>query len=260
MKKKILVTLAILAMAAPAVYALNPGLEHFVPGAVRGEGRAGAFWVTDLTAFNPNSEAINVDIYWLPRGKDNASQEPVTVTIPAYTSVTVPDVISNVFGQDAAAGGFRIVGDGLVAGSVYVYDQNGPYGVSLEATPIEGQVAADEAKARPSVLDFTNIFGIEENSAWRTNFMGVGTDPNGTVFDLRIFDAAGEVVADVKDIPLKPWGTQLWELGRDLGLQDLDGGFLEITVTSGGAIFAASRVSNWTNDGQILEQWILLGE
>jgi hypothetical protein len=260
MTSRILTALTALALAAPAAYALNPGIEHFVPGAVRGEGRAGAFWVTDLTAFNPNSEAINVDIYWLPRGQNNASQTPVTVTIPAYTSVTVPDVIKNVLGQDAAAGGFRIVGDGLVAGSVYVYDQNGPYGVSLEATPIEGQVAAEGSGARPSVLDFTNIFGIEENSAWRTNFMGVGTDPNGTLFDLRIFDASGEVVADVTDIPLKPWETQLWELGRDLGLTDLDGGFMEITVTSGGAIFAASRVSNLTNDGQILEQWILLGE
>ena len=35
---------------------------------------------------------------------------------------------------------------------------------------------------------------------------------------------------------------------------------MEITVTSGGGISAASNVSKWTNDGQILEQWILLGE
>jgi hypothetical protein len=260
MKTKLLVTLAIVALAAPSVMALSPGTEHFVPGAVRGQGRAGAFWMTDLTAFNPNAEEISVDIYWLPRGKNNAAQQPINVTIPPYTSVTVPDVIKNVLGQDAAAGGFRIVADGLVAGSVYVYDENGPYGVSLEATPIEGQVAAEDAKSRPSVLNFTNVFGIEENSAWRTNFLGVGTDPNGTLFDLRIFDANGEVVLDVQNIPLKPWETQLWELGRDLGLSDLDGGFMEMTVTSGAAIFAATRVSNWTNDGQVLEQWVLLGD
>lgn len=260
MKMKILVTLAIAALAAPTLFALNPGTEHFVPGAVRGQGRAGAFWVTDLTAFNPNGEEISVDIYWLPRGQDNAGQMPINVKIPAYTSVTVPDVINNVLGQDSAAGGFRIVADGLVAGSVYVYDQNGPYGVSLEATPIEGQVAAEQSKSRPSVLDFTNIFGIQENSEWRTNFMGVGTDPNGTLFNLRVFDANGEVVLDINDIPLGPWETELWSLGPQLGLSDLDGGFMEMTVTEGGAIFSASRVSNWTNDGQILEPWILLGD
>lgn len=260
MKAKLMTVLGIALLATPALFALNPGIEHFVAGAVRGSGRAGADWVTDLTAFNPNAEAIDVEIYWLPRGESNETQTPVMVTIPAYTSVTVPDVIKSVFGQDKAAGGFRIVGSGLVAGSVYVYDQNGPYGVTLEATPIEGHVAAEGAKARSSVLNFTNIFGIEENSAWRTNFMGVGTDPAGTLFDLRVFDAAGMVVLDVKNIPLKPWETQLWGLGRDLGLSDLDGGFMEITVTSGGGIFAASRVSNWTNDGQILEQWNLLGE
>ena len=259
MKTKIFVAMAIVALVAPTLYALSPGYEHFIPGAVRGKGRAGAFWMTDLTAFNPNSEEITVDIYWLPRGENNAAQQPITVHIPAYTSVTVPDVIKSVLGQDAAAGGFRIVADGLVAGSVYVYDQNGPYGVSLEATPIEGHVAAEQSKSRPSVLNFTNIFGIEENSAWRTNFMGVGTDPNGTLFDLRVFDANGDVVLDIKDIPLGPWETQLWSLGPQLGLSDLTGGFMEMTVTEGGAIFAASRVSNLTNDGQILEQWVLLG-
>lgn len=67
----------------------------------------------------------------------------------------------------------------------YVYDQNGPYGVSLEATSIEGHVAGEQEKPRSSALNFTNIFGIKENSAWRTNFIGVGTDPNGTLFDLR---------------------------------------------------------------------------
>jgi hypothetical protein len=260
MKSKILVTMAIVALAAPAIFALSPGTEHFVPGAARGQGRAGAFWVTDLTAFNPNAEEISVDIYWLPRGKNNAGQTPINVTIPPYTSVTVKDVIKNVLGLDSAAGGFRIMADGLVAGSVYVYDQNGPFGVSLEATPIEGQVAAEQSKSRPSVLNFTNIFGIEENSAWRTNFMGVGTDPNGTLFDLRIFDANGEVVLEISDIPLGPWETELWSLGPQLGLSDLDGGFMEMTVTEGGAIFAATRVSNWTNDAQILEPWVLLGE
>ncbi len=260
MKAKLMTVLGIALLAAPTLFALNPGIEHFVAGAVRGPGRAGAEWVTDLTAFNPTGDPIEVEIYWLPRGESNEGQTPVMVTIPAYTSVTVPDVIMSVFGQDEAVGGFRIVGSDLVAGSVYVYDQNGPYGVSLEATPIEGNVAADGAESRMSTLNFTNIFGIEQNSDWRTNFMGVGTDPAGTVFDLRVFDDAGMVVLDVKDIPLKPWETQLWGLGADLGLSNLNGGFMEITVTSGAAIFAASRVSNMTNDGQILEQWVLLGE
>ncbi len=35
---------------------------------------------------------------------------------------------------------------------------------------------------------------------------------------------------------------------------------MEITITQGGAIFAATRVPNTTNDAQLLEQWILLGE
>ena len=71
MKAKLMTVLGIALLAAPALFALNPGIEHFVAGAVRGSGRAGADWVTDLTAFNPNPEAIEVAIYWLPRGESN---------------------------------------------------------------------------------------------------------------------------------------------------------------------------------------------
>ena len=46
----------------------------------RGAGRADAVRVTDLTAYNSDAEAISVDICWLPRGKNNSSQTPVTET------------------------------------------------------------------------------------------------------------------------------------------------------------------------------------
>ena len=163
MKKKIFVALAIAALAAPTLFALSPGTEHFVPGAVRGKGRAGAFWVTDLTAFNPNGEEISVEIYWLPRGENNAGQMPITVMIPAYTSVTVPDVINNVLGQEAAGPGQvvqhvraeyqveRRVGQGQ-AGRVGA-EQRGPprFAPGLGQHP-GGEVQADDPRLRPGPL------------------------------------------------------------------------------------------------------------
>jgi hypothetical protein len=79
------------------------------------------------------------------------------------------------------------------------------------------------------------------------------------MFDLRVFDADGTVALELNDIPLKPWEPQLWPLA-DLGLSDLAGGFIEVTVTKGSGIFAASKASNSTNDGQTLEAWNLLGD
>lgn len=250
---------ASLALPAPAL-ALNPGTEHFIASAGRGPGANGSMWATDLYAFNPNSFDLTVDIYWLFRDQNNAATTPVTVTLPAGRSVIVKDIVKSVFGQDQAYGGFRIVGrEGLVAGSAYIYDMTGPYGQGFEAIPIEGGVYAAGSSVRASNLNVTQIFGIEENADFRTNFVGVGADPNGTTFDLRVFNDSGAEVLAVDGVTLGPWEPKLWSLAS-LGLSNLAGGTIQVTVTSGGGMFAASKVANATNDPHTLEQWVLLGE
>jgi len=246
-------------LAVPAL-ALNPGYEHFIPSAGRGPGAENSMWATDLYAFNPNDFDVTVDIYWLFRDQNNANAEPATVTIPARRSVIVKDVVKNVFGQDEAYGGFRIVGrEGIIAGKAYIYDMNGPYGQAFEATPVEGGVFEQAASKRASSLNVTQIFGIENNDSFRTNFVGVGIDANGTTFDLRVYDDAGMEILAVDGIEIGPWEPKLWPLST-LGLENLNGGFISVTVTKGGAVFAASKVANSTNDPHTLEQWNLLGE
>ncbi len=259
LRRLVFAVVAVAMLAAPSVQALNPGYEHFVAAAGRGPGAEGSFWVTDLYAFNPNEFPVDVEIYWLWRDQDNSMAEPVEVTIPALTSVTVPDIISSVFGQEQAYGGFRIVGlNGLVAGSTYIYDRNGPYGQAFEAVPVEGALYAVEGTLRFSTLSFTQIFGIAENADFRTNFVGVGIDPNGTTFDLRVVDGSGAVVLAVDGVTLGAWEPKLWPLA-DLGVTGLNGGYIQVKVTSGAAIFAGSKISNVTNDAHTLEQWVLLG-
>lgn len=256
----LIAALALSTMIAVPGLALNPGFEHFVPSAGRGAGAENSMWATDLYAFNPNDFDVTVDIYWLVRDQNNASAEPVTVTIPARRALIVKDVIKNVFGQDEAYGGFRIVGrEGIIAGKAYIYDMNGPYGQAFEATPIEGGVFEQNASKRASALNVTQIFGLENNENFRTNFLGVGVDPAGTTFNLRVYDEMGMEVLAVDDIAIGPWEPKLWPLSS-LGLEGLNGGYISVTVTSGGAIFGASKVANQTNDPHTLEQWNLLGE
>lgn len=261
--RALIIGLFVTTLVAPSVMALNPGFEHFVVASVRGTGKNGSFWTTDLYAFNPNDFPVNVEIYWLWRNQDNSMAMPVEVTIPAATAVTVPDIIHSVFGQERAFGGFRIVGlNGIVAGSVYIYDMNGthgPTGHTLEATPVEGAVFANPGEGRASSLPLTQIFGIEENANYRTNFLGLGIDAAGSTFDLKIFDATGAEVFSVDGVALMPWQPALWSLS-DFGFTDLNGGFIQITMTSGAAIFSAAKTSNWSNDSQTLESWNLLGE
>lgn len=261
MKKLILAAaLSMAALTAMPALALNPGFEHFIISAGRGPGAEGSMWATDLYAFNPNDFTVTVDIYWLFRDQDNATADPVTVEIPAGTSVIVKDIVLNVFGQEEAYGGFRIVGrEGIIAGSAYIYDMTGPYGQSFDAIPVEGGVFAAASAARGSTLNVTQIFGIENNDMFRTNFVGVGADPMGTVFNLRVYDADATEVLAVDGVELGPWMPKLWSLSS-LGLEDLDGGYISIEVTEGGGMFAASKVANETNDPHTLEQWVLLGD
>ena len=124
-------------------------------------------WATDLYAYNPNDFEVTVDIYWLVRDQDNSMATPVTVQIPARRALIVKDVIKNVFGEDVAYGGFRIVGrEGIVAGKAFIYDMNGPYGQAFEATPVEGGVFEQNAAKRASALNVTQIFGIENNDTF----------------------------------------------------------------------------------------------
>ena len=246
-------------LAIPAL-ALSPGFEHFIISAGRGPGAEGSMWATDLYAFNPNEFDVTVDIYWLPRDQNNATAEPVTVTLPAQQAIIVKDVVNAVFGQEQAYGGFRIVGrEGIVAGQAFIYDMNGPYGQSFEAIPVEGGVFAASSAPRASALDVTQIFGIENNADFRTNFLGVGVDPNGTTFNLRVYDETGAEVLAADGIEIGPWEPKLWPL-TELGLENLDGGYISVTVTEGGALFAASKVANETNDPHTLEAWTLLGD
>lgn len=246
-------------LAVPAL-ALNPGFEHFIPSAGRGPGADGSMWATDLHAFNPNDFDVTVDIYWLVRDQNNAGAEPVTVTIPARRSVVVKDIVNSVFGQETAYGGFRIVGrEGIVAGKAYVYNMDGPFGQTLEAMPVEAGVFEQTSAKRASALNVTQIFGIENDGTFRTNFVGVGIDPAGTTFNLKIYDENGAEVLAADSIQLGPWEPKLWPLSS-LGLANLKGGYISVTVTKGGALFAASKIARSTNDPVTLEQWNLLGE
>jgi len=258
--RSLIAALALSTLLAAPSFALNPGFEHFVASAGRGPGAGGSMWATDLYAFNPNDFPVTVDVYWLFRDQANASAEPVTVTIPARRSVVVKDIVKSVFGQDTAYGAFRIVGrEGIVAGKAYVYDMNGPYGQTLEAIPVEGGVFEQSAAKRASALNVTQIFGIANDATSRTNFLGVGIDPAGTAFNLRIYDENGTEVLAADGIQLGAWEPKLWPLSS-LGLENLAGGYIAVTVTKGGAIFAASKVSRATNDPVTLEQWNLLGD
>lgn len=235
---------AVLAAAAPGL-ALNPGTEIFVPAAARATP-----WVTDMYVFNPGSAAVNVSIYWLPRDTDNSSATPVNFTIPSGNTLVLPDVILNTFGLDSGAGAFRITADADVAVNCRIYSTDGSstFGQGFEGVP---------ASAAVSTGGMTDIMGLAQNSAFRSNFFAVNTGASTATVVFHLMDPSGNELAS-RSYNLPPYAA-FYRNVTDLGGPSFDNGTLHVEITAGSAIVVGSKVDNASGDPTTLEAWWTCG-
>ncbi len=235
---------ALLAMAAPAL-ALNPGSDIFVPAAAR----AGA-WVTDLYIFNPGDSAAAVSVYWLPRDTDNSGASPVNFTVNAGQTLILQDVISTTFGLDSAGGAFRITSDADVVANCRIYSTDGSatFGQGFEGVPASAALAAGGS---------TDIVGLAQNDAFRSNFFAVNTGSEAASITFTLTDPSGNQLAS-RAYTLPPYSAFYRNI-TDLGGPSFDAGTLHAEVTAGQAIVVGSKVDNASGDPTTLESWWALG-
>jgi hypothetical protein len=251
MKQKILLAVtmvAVLAAAAPGL-ALNPGTEIFVPAAARATP-----WVTDMYIFNPGSAAANVSIYWLPRDTDNSSATPVNFTIQPGSTLALPDLISGTFGLDSGAGAFRITSDADVAVNCRIYSTDGSstFGQGFEGVPASAALSAGSKAA-----SMTDIMGLAQNSAFRSNFFAVNTGSTTATVVFHLMDPSGNELAS-RSYNLPPYAA-FYRNVTDLGGPSFDNGTLHVEVTAGSAIVVGSKVDNASGDPTTLEAWWTCG-
>jgi|CXWL01.1.fsa_nt_gi CubicO group peptidase (beta-lactamase class C family) len=76
-----------------------------VPRVVRGRGQRGALLATELALHNPADSEVALRLEWWRRGRENATPDSVTVTVPPRSTRVWPDVLGALFpagGADAA--------------------------------------------------------------------------------------------------------------------------------------------------------------
>jgi hypothetical protein len=269
-----------LALVSATTLALNPDDELWIPAAARGAGNEGSFWMTDLYVMNLGSEEVTIEITWLDRDADNSEAEPFEYAIAAGETLVLEDVISQVFGQQEAAGAIWIEvkdeDDGdegekddegeeeedetnlIATARIYNLDDDETFGQGFEGIISDAAISADGQAT-------THVIGITDNASFRTNWYGLNItedeedEPDEAQVMIEVLDLAGNVLAtDTFDLP--PLAPVLKPVSA-LGAGTLDNGALRFTMVEGAGIFGAAKIDDKSNDPTTLEaHWQCAGE
>ncbi|NOZ79360.1 MAG: hypothetical protein GXP48_09350 [Acidobacteria bacterium] len=257
-------SILMLAIAGPAS-ALNPGSDLYVPAAARVSGISNGVavnWATDLNIFNPGTNAVSVNVTWLPRDTDNSAATPVTFTVQPQQTLVLPDVISTTFGLSGDAGGaFHITATGNVIANARIYNTitNDPdvnssrwgstFGQGLEGIPASAAVTAG---GHTDIIGLADTGTTGDAGTFRSNVFAVNTSTATTTLKLTLLDASGAQVGTPKTYTLKPMAA-FYEKVSDIAGGQFPYATLRVEVTTGSAIVIASKNDNGFSDGTTLE-------
>lgn len=267
--RKLLLTLAILALALPPAIALNPDDELWIAAAARGDGKSGSFWITDLYVMNLGEDAATVEITWLVRNADNSEAEGEEFDIEGGETLVLEDVILEVFERESGAGAIHIEiveedeggektkaqgdDDPELIAQARIYnlgDGDGSFGQGLEGMISDAAISAEDE-------DPTHSIGATDNDDFRSNWFGLnlseGEDDEmveGEVL-VELLDADGTVLA-AREYTLAPLAPMLKSI-ESLGGPDVENATVRFTMLEGEGIFGVSKADELSNDPTTLE-------
>ena len=129
------------------------GTDLFLPMAGRGVGAYPSNWFTTVFLYNPNPEAVAVDLTFLERNKDNVSTAPpkVTDTLAAGETKVYDNIVEVTFGK-SAYGAIRIQCASKVVASARVFSKESEaapmtqtFGQDFAATPASFAIGLGES-------------------------------------------------------------------------------------------------------------------
>lgn len=233
------IVLALVAMTTSA-FAITPGDDLLIAAA----GRTGP-WITDLYVMNPGSTTVSVRVYWLERGQSNPTPQYLSFNLTPNQMVVFDDILKEDFGFNRAGGAFRITVDGGVVTAnalVYAVDGEETYGSGFEAIPVWDATAAGSS---------TTLMGLAADSGFRTNLFALA-GASGADVTLKLLDGSGTVVAQTT-LVLGAYEPYLENIRQLWSVQNIDNGSLLAEVTSGSAVFMASKIDELSEDPTTLE-------
>lgn len=211
---------------------------------VPGVGNIGA-WRTDLTIFNPDTQAVMMDVTYFDRsGVVNATVPGVV--IPGKGSASVTDVINSQYIQQPdTAGILQIETRGpnalypVIFSSTYNDQQTlGTYGHGI---PAFSRGAPNVTKQRGGIIP-----GVRQDSRYKTNLGLVALHPTETtVVSVELLDAVTGQTRSMREEALAPNASVIINevISGFLG-SVADHGSLRIRIISGGPVWAFATVAD----------------
>jgi hypothetical protein len=149
----VVVAFTLAALVAVPILAGFAGTDLFIPMAGRGAGVYPSNWFTTVYLYNPNLEAVTVDVTFLERNKDNVATAPpkVTDTLAAGESRVYDNIVETTFGT-TAYGAVRIQCASRVVASARVFSKESAdapltqsFGQDFAATPASFAIGLGES-------------------------------------------------------------------------------------------------------------------
>lgn len=183
------------------------GEAVIIPAVAKSAGAGGAFWQSDLTLYNPNSEPVYITIQFLISGPQGNLDNPIYVDlpdpIPAGGSRVIPDVLGTYFSSLGDTFGALIIygyNIGNVDKPILAFsrtytpneDQTSYFGQGMSGLP--WYYYGDPNYAHMD-LDRLVIFDLTENSTYRTNLgvLNISADME-EVIEITLYDGDGNKV------------------------------------------------------------------
>jgi len=221
--------------------------QHLIlPGVARLNGAFASRWLTDVTLYNPQETAQDVDVRFVSLGQEvqAAELQQKTVTLQPREIRFIPDVLQALFAISDGGGALHFIpSSGInVVGRTYSHkgEGGGTFGFGMQAIDLFN------AAGPRFPVTFAGAFpGLN----FRTNVLLTDTSGRGTEASLGAFGVSGPIGASSKTIDAPPGGIlQFNGIANTLNLFSRDSGGLVIQPTRGTAIATVVAIDNRTND------------
>jgi hypothetical protein len=242
----------------------NGSEDLIVPAGVRGDGKNGAFLVTDLWIKAASTGQATLAFH----AADAATSAPAaTATIHLTQPVTyLPDVVQTAFGLPAAFGNIRITAAFPLSATARVYNRTGAgaYGLAFMGMPARMSMTSMPMSGGFGMDDFAMyMLGLLPQPGNRVNVTVVNTSPNAVSGVVEVLDADGAAPAGSgpKSYAFTLAGYSSHQFNDVLAdvhskVQNLDAGLqLRVRLTQGstGMVMAYAVVNdNLTSDGYVV--------
>ncbi len=171
-----------------------PGEDSFLQSVIFGPRGASGVFKSDLWLHNDGPAATRVGLVYLPRGAGNPNPDRREITLVAGTSLFLPNVLGNLFGETSTQGSLaleyrRPVADAASPGRAFAFARS-----FLEvAGGSFGQLVPEEGEATWSA-DPKVVAGVLEGGGFAGTLSVANLDTTGGRVDVALFDAQGVAV------------------------------------------------------------------